>query len=51
MEVLITVVALTLFLALGIPVAFALASAGLLGIYLITGDPLTALSFLGTTPF
>ena len=44
------VVLLLVFFALGLPVAFALAGAGLVGIWLVTGDLKITMSMLGTTP-
>ncbi len=44
-------IALVVALLLGIPIAFALAGAGILGIWLITGNWGTVISILGTTPF
>src|SRR5215510_3499319 len=38
-------------LLLGLPIAFSLATAGIVGIYLLTGDLNVVLRILGTTPF
>ena len=38
-------------LLLGVPIAFSLAVAGIVGIYLLTGDGTIVLRILGTTPF
>ncbi len=38
-------------LLLGVPIAFSLAVAGIVGIYLLTGDWMVILRILGTTPF
>lgn len=51
MEIILPIIALAVFLFLSIPIAFALAGAGLLGIWLITGDWNTLMGILGTTPF
>ena len=51
MEIILPVIALAVFLFLSIPIAFALAGAGVLGIWLITGDWNTLMGILGTTPF
>jgi C4-dicarboxylate transporter DctM subunit len=42
---------LIIFLVLGVPIAFALAGAGVFGIWLMTGDLNSVLNVLGTTPF
>jgi tripartite ATP-independent transporter DctM subunit len=44
-------ITLIVALLLGIPIAFALAGAGILGIWLTTGNWSTVISILGTTPF
>ena len=44
-------VVMVIALLLGVPIAFSLAGAGLLGIYLIKGDLNMILVVLGTTPF
>jgi C4-dicarboxylate transporter DctM subunit len=38
-------------LLLGVPIAFSLATAGIVGIYLLGGDWTVILRILGTTPF
>src|SRR5262245_66516866 len=38
-------------LLLGVPIAFSLATAGIVGIYLLGGDLTVILRILGTTPF
>ena len=45
------VAALVIFLFLGVPIAFALAGAGIFGIWLITGDWSVVLGVVGTTVF
>src|SRR5512135_2518409 len=42
---------MTIGLALGVPIAFCLAGAGILGIYLITGKWSIVMGILGMTPF
>jgi len=44
-------IALVVALLLGVPIAFALAGAGILGIWLVTGNLTTVISILGTTSF
>jgi C4-dicarboxylate transporter DctM subunit len=44
-------IAMVIALILGVPIAFALAGAGILGIWLITGSLNTVISILGTAPF
>lgn len=44
-------IALVVALSLGVPIAFALAGAGILGIWLVTGNLTTVISILGTTSF
>ena len=44
-------IALVVALILGVPIAFALAGAGILGIWLVTGNVYTVISILGTTSF
>lgn len=44
-------IAMVIALILGVPIAFALAGAGILGIWLITGNLNTVISILGTAPF
>ena len=44
-------VAMVVGLLLGVPIAFSLAGAGILGIYMITGNAKMILVALGTTPF
>ncbi len=44
-------IAMVIALLLGVPIAFALAGAGILGIWLITGNLNTVMSILGTAPF
>jgi tripartite ATP-independent transporter DctM subunit len=44
-------IALVVALILGVPIAFALAGAGILGIWLTTGNLNTVISILGTTSF
>lgn len=51
MEAYLPVLALLLALLLGVPIAIALAAAGMLGIYLVTGDPGRVLGMLGMAPF
>ena len=38
-------------LVLGVPIAFSLATAGIVGVLLLGGDPTAILRMLGTTPF
>jgi len=44
-------IAMVVALLLGVPIAFALAGAGMLGIWLVTGNLTTVISILGTTSF
>ena len=44
-------IAMVVALLLGVPIAFALAGAGILGIWLVTGNLTTVISILGTTSF
>ena len=44
-------VVMVVCLVLGVPIAFSLATAGIVGIYLIGGDGNVVLRILGTTPF
>jgi TRAP-type mannitol/chloroaromatic compound transport system permease large subunit len=44
-------VVMVVTLLLGLPIAFALAVAGIVGIYLHTGDWNVVFRILGTTPF
>lgn len=44
-------IALVVALLLGVPIAFALAGAGILGIWLVTGNLSTVIGILGTAPF
>ena len=44
-------IAMVVALLLGVPIAFALAGAGILGIWLVTGNVYTVISILGTTSF
>ncbi len=44
-------IALVIALFLGVPIAFALAGAGILGIWLVTGNLAPVISILGTTAF
>ena len=44
-------IAMVIALLLGVPIAFALAGAGILGIWLVTGNLTTVISILGTTSF
>lgn len=44
-------VVMVVMLLLGLPIAFSLAVAGIVGIYLLTGDWNVVLRILGTTPF
>lgn len=44
-------IAMVIALILGVPIAFALAGAGILGIWLITGNLNTVITILGTAPF
>ena len=51
MESILTIGILLLFFSLGVPISFALAAAGMIGIWLTTGQLTTVLNMLGTTPF
>jgi C4-dicarboxylate transporter, DctM subunit len=51
MESVLTLIILGLLFSLGVPVAFALAGAGLAGIWLITGNLTSVMAVFGTTPF
>jgi tripartite ATP-independent transporter DctM subunit len=44
-------VVMTVCLVLGVPIAFSLGIAGLVGIWMLTGDVNVVLTILGTTPF
>ena len=44
-------IAMVIALILGVPIAFALAGAGILGIWLITGNLNTVITIVGTVPF
>jgi C4-dicarboxylate transporter DctM subunit len=44
-------IAMVVALLMGVPIAFALAGAGILGIWLVTGNLTTVISILGTTSF
>jgi len=51
MESALTLILLGVLFSLGVPVAFALAGAGLVGIWLITGSFGSVMAVFGTTPF
>ena len=51
MESALTLILLGVLFSLGVPVAFALAGAGLVGIWLITGSFTSVMAVFGTTPF
>ena len=51
MESVLTLILLGVLFSLGVPVAFALAGAGLAGIWLITGSFTSVMAVFGTTPF
>jgi len=51
MELVIPFIALLIFLVSGIPIAFSLGTAGIIGIFLITQDPDVLMSMVGLVPF
>jgi C4-dicarboxylate transporter DctM subunit len=51
MELVIPFIALLIFLVVGIPIAFSLGAAGIIGIFLITGDLNVLMSMVGLVPF
>lgn len=51
MELLIPFAALLIFLVLGIPIAFSLGAAGIIGIFLMTGDMKVLMSMVGLVTF
>jgi len=50
-SIILGIIILVFFMSLGVPIAFSLAAAGMVGIYLETGDLNTVTIILGTTPF
>jgi TRAP-type mannitol/chloroaromatic compound transport system permease large subunit len=51
MEIILPVAALIVLLFLSVPVAFAMGGAGILGIWLITGDLSNLIGIVGSTPY